>query len=338
VAHSGQTGEADCDQTISLRRNRRDLHQNARLTFRSREALATSLLKGEVTLNAAAAAFNVSAKTARKWLRRYRLHGRAGLYDLSSRPHRSPRQTPTALLDQVLALRRERWTGVRIAQTTRLSPATISRILRRHKLSRARDLQPSVPVVRYEHPHPGDLLHLDTKKLARIIKPGHRLTGDPRDETRHAGWEMLHVAIDDHSRIAFSALFPNERATSTVIFLRQAVAYYARFGIPIRRVLTDNAPCYYSHRFARACRRLGIHHLRTRPYTPRTNGKAERFIQTALREWAYARIYQNSAARQLQLHPWLHEYNWHRPHASLGQSPPISRSGLDGNNVLINHS
>jgi len=314
-----------------------DLHQNARLTLRSREALALSLLQGGVTLNAAAAVFQVSGKTARKWLRRYRCEGRVGLYDRSSRPHHSPRQTPASLRERVLTLRRERWTAVRIAQTTRLSPATISRILRRHKLSRARDLQPTIPVIRYEHPHPGDLLHLDTKKLARIVKPGHRLTGNPRDETRRAGWEMLHVAIDDHSRIAFSALFPNERATSTVSFLRQAVAYYARLGIHIRRVLTDNAPCYYSRHFARACRRLGIRHHRTRPYTPRTNGKAERFIQTALREWAYARLYQNSANRQLHLNPWLHEYNWHRPHASLGQLPPISRSGLEGNNVLINH-
>jgi transposase InsO family protein len=235
-------------------------------------------------------------------------------------------------------LRRQRWTGVRIAQTTGLSRATVSRILRRCKLSRMRDLQPALPIRRYEHPHPGDLLHLDTKKLARIAKPGHRITGDPRDETRGAGWEILHVAIDDHSRIAFSQLYPDERAPSTVAFLRAAVAYYARFGITIRRLLTDNAPCYYSHLFAAACRLLGIRHLRTRPYTPQTNGKAERFIQTALHEWAYARLYQNSAHRSGELEPWLHQYNWHRPHASLGQSPPISRSGLDGNNVLRHHS
>jgi len=315
-----------------------DLHQNARLTFRSREALAKRVLVEKVTLNAAAAAFNVSAKTARKWVRRYQVQGQAGLRDRSSRPRRSPGSTPGALIAQVLTLRRQRWTGVRIAQTTGLSPATVSRILRRHKLSRQRDLEPTVPVRRYEHPHPGDLLHLDTKKLARIAKPGHRLTGNPRDETRGAGWEILHVAIDDHSRIAFSQLHADERASSSVAFLHAAVAYYARFGIRIRRLLTDNAPCYYSHHFAAACRQLGIRHRRTRPYTPRTNGKAERFIQTALREWAYARLYQHSAERQFELAPWLHDYNWHRPHASLGQSPPISRAGLDGNNVLINHS
>ncbi len=271
-----------------------DLHQNARLTFRSREALAKTVIVEKVTLNAAAAAFNVSPKTARKWLRRYQAQQRTGLYDRSSRPRRSPRRTPADLAHQVLVLRRQRWTGVRIAQTTGLSRATVSRILRRHKLSRMRDLQPALPIRRYEHPHPGDLLHLDTKKLARIAKPGHRLTGDPRDETRGAGWEILHVAIDDHSRIAFSQLYPDERALSTVAFLRAAVAYYARFGITIRRLLTDNAPCYYSHLFAAACRQLGIRHLRTRPYTPQTNGKAERFIQTALGTWLLSIFSPNS--------------------------------------------
>jgi transposase InsO family protein len=315
-----------------------DLHQNARLTPRSREALALKVVVEKVTLNAAAAAVNVSARTARKWLRRYQQHGRHGLYDRSSRPRRSPRRTQAEAADQVLAFRRQRWTGVRIAQATGLSRATVSRILRRHKLSRIRDLEPAVPIVRYEHPHPGDLLHLDIKKLARIAKPGHRLTGNPRDETRGAGWELVHVAIDDHSRIAFSDFQPDERAHSTVAFFRAAVAHYARLGITIRRVLTDNAPCYYSRLFADACRQLRIRHLRTRPYTPRTNGKAERFIQTALREWAYARVYQNSDERRLQLQPWVHDYNWHRPHASLGQSPPMSRSGLDGNNVLRHHS
>jgi transposase InsO family protein len=314
-----------------------DLHQNARLTLYSREALAQKVIAEKVTLNAAAAAFNVSAKTARKWVRRYQAEQRAGLYDRSSRPHHSPRRTSPEVVEQVLNLRRQRWTGVRIAQSTALSRPTVSRILRHHQLNRMRDLEPVVPVRRYEHPHPGDLLHLDTKKLARIHKPGHRLTGDPRDETRGAGWEILHVAIDDHSRIAFSQFQPDERAASTVDFLRAAVAYYAHLGIRIRRVLTDNAPCYYSDRFASACQQLGIRHLRTQAYTPRTNGKAERFIQTVLREWAYARIYQHSAERQAELEPWLHDYNWHRPHASLGQSPPISRSGLEGNNLLRHH-
>jgi transposase InsO family protein len=263
-------------------------------------------------------------------VRRFQAAGRAGLFDRSSRPLRSPRQTGATLVEQILALRRLRWTAVRIAQTTGCSPATISRILRRHKLSRVRDLQPLVPVRRYEHPHPGDLLHLDTKKLARIVKPGHRLTGNPRDETRHAGWEVLHLAIDDHSRIAFSALHPNERAHCAVAFLHDAVAYYARLGITIRRVLTDNAPCYYSRHFALACRQLGIRHLRTRPYTPRTNGKAERFIQTALREWAYLRLYQNSAERQSELQPWMHQYNWHRPHLVWASHHPSAAPASTG--------
>jgi transposase InsO family protein len=199
-------------------------------------------------------------------------------------------------------------------------------------------LEPAVPIVRYEHAAPGDLLHIDIKKLARIHKPGHRMTGNPQDETRHAGWEFLYVAIDDHSRIAFTAMLPNEQAVSSSDFLRQAVDYFARLGIRIRRVMTDNGPCFCSVLFAQACRQLQIKHIRTRIYTPRTNGKAERFIQTAIREWAYARIYQNSAERFRHLAPWVHQYNWHRPHTSLHQKTPISRSRLDVNNLLTLHS
>ena len=250
-----------------------DLHQNARLTLHSREALAQAVLSQQLTWNAAAAAFRVSCKTARKWVRRYQDQGRTGLCDRSSRPHRSPRQIPSEAAEQVLGLRRQRWTGVRIAQTTGLCRATVSRILRRHRLSRARDLEPSLPVRRYEHPHPGDLLHLDTKKLARIAKPGHRLTGDPRDETRGAGWEMLHVAIDDHSRIAFSRLFPDERAASTVAFLRAAVAYYAASASASAASSPTMPPATNSRLFAAACRHLGIRHLRTRPYTPAPTAK-----------------------------------------------------------------
>jgi len=314
-----------------------DIHKNARLVPILRQELGQRVLQQGLTLKQAAACFNVSANTAGKWVRRYRQLGVDGMQDRSSRPHRLRSPTAPERVAQVEALRRQRWTGVRIAQATGLSRATVSRILVRLKLNKARMLEPAPPIVRYEHPAPGDLLHIDIKKLARIRKPGHRLTGDPRDETRGAGWEMLHVAIDDHSRIAFSQFQPDERAASTVAFLRAAVAYYARLGIRIRRVLTDNAPCYYSDLFAATCQELGIRHLRTRPYTPRTNGKAERFIQTALREWAYARIYQHSAERRAELEPWLHDYNWHRPHASLGQLPPVSRSGLEGNNLLRHH-
>ena len=314
-----------------------DYHHNARLTIHSREQLARKVLQGELTLNSAAAEFKVSRQTASKWLRRFRQGGPDALCDRSSRPHHSPRRICSEKAAFVEQLRRQRWTGVRIAQTTSLSRATISRILTRLHLNTARSLEPVIPIVRYEHPSPGDLLHIDIKKLARIHKPGHRLTGDPRDETRSAGWEFLYVAVDDHSRIAFTALLPDERAVSASRFLRQAVAYFARLGITVRRVITDNGPCFCSRRFVANCRRLKIKPIRTRFYTPRTNGKAERFIQTAIREWAYARLYQNSAERLAHLEPWVHTYNWHRPHASLNQSPPISRSGLDVNNLLRHH-
>jgi transposase InsO family protein len=289
-------------------------------------------------LAAAAAAANVSAKTAAKWVRRYRERGAAGLVDRSCRPHRLYRPTRPERVELVETLRRQRWTGLRIGQQTGLSRATVSRVLRRLKLSRMRDLEPRLPVHRYEHLRPGDMLHLDIKKLGRIVKPGHRVTGNLADRTRGVGWEYVHVAIDDHSRIAFAAIFPDETTASTAAFLAQALAYYARLGIRFRVLLTDNGPAYRSHAFARLCRRMGLHHRFTRPYTPRTNGKAERFIRTALQEWAYARTYQNSDQRREHLQIWLHEYNWHRPHTSLGQKTPITRAGLDRNNLLTLHT
>ena len=315
-----------------------DCHQNARLTLRSRELLIRRVVEERYTLKQAAACFSVSAKTAAKWVRRYREQGPEGLRDRSSRPHRLRRPTPPEQITLVEQLRRQRWTGLRIAQQTGLSRATVSRILRRLQLSRIRDLEPKLPVQRYEHAHPGDLLHLDIKKLGRIARPSHRVTGDRRDRVAGIGWEYLHVAIDDHSRIAFSAIYPDEKRSSVLAFLAAALDYYARFGIRFRALLTDNGPAYRSRAFARACRTLGLKHRFTRPYTPRTNGKAERFIQTALREWAYARTYQNSSERSQELRPWLHQYNWHRPHGSLGWSPPVSRSALDRNNLLRLHT
>jgi transposase InsO family protein len=315
-----------------------DCHQNARLTMRSREQLAGKVLLEGCTLKQAAACFSVSAKTAAKWVRRYSEEGLAGLRDRSSRPHRLHRPTSAELVERVELLRRQRWTGLRIARQTGLSRATVSRILRRLKLSRIRDLEPKLPVQRYEHPHPGDLLHLDIKKLGRIARPSHRVTGNRRDSVSGIGWEYLHVAIDDHSRIAFSDLYADEKRSSVLAFLAATLDYYARFGIRFRALLTDNGPAYRSREFAQACRALGLKHRFTRPYTPRTNGKAERFIQTALREWAYARTYQNSDERSQELRPWLHQYNWHRPHGSLGWSPPVSRSALDRNNLLSLHS
>ena len=314
-----------------------DYHHHARLTIYSREQLARKVLEGRRSLVEVALEYGLSRQTAGKWVRRFREEDKAGLADRHSRPHRSPRRTSPELVEQVAALRRQRWTGVRIAQTTGLSRATVSRILVRLKLNKIRMLEPQKPVERYERAAAGDLLHIDIKKLARIHKPGHRITGNPQDETRGAGWEFLYVAVDDHSRMAYVAMMPNEKAVSAAEFLSHAVAWFARHGITIHRVMTDNGPCFCSDRFRDTCRSFNLRHIRTRIYTPQTNGKAERFIQTAIREWAYARLYQHSQERNQQLFGWIHDYNWHRPHASLNQLPPISRSGLDVNNLLRHH-
>jgi transposase InsO family protein len=314
-----------------------DYHQNARLTIHSREQLAKIVMGRGCTLKAAAAAFNVSSKTASKWARRYREHGMAGLKDRSSRPLQSPRKTRSSLLERVLALRRMRWNGWRIAGELHLSRATVSRILRRAGLNRLRSLDPPPPVIRYEHKRPGDLIHFDIKRLACIIKPGHRVHGDRTRETRGAGYEYLHIAIDDHSRISFAAILPDQTHQSAIRFFLMTRAHYARFGFSIRRVLTDNGSCYRHWLFRKTLWTQHVKHRFTRIYTPRTNGKAERFIQTALREWAYARSYLNSLQRHQQLDPWLHDYNFHRPHASLNLNTPASRSGLNRNNLLSLH-
>jgi transposase InsO family protein len=315
-----------------------DYHHHAKQTVSGREYLAKSVLQGRLSLREAAAECRLSRQTAAKWVRRYRDEGVSGLVDRSCRPLRSPRQTPDELVARVESLRRLRWTGVRIALEVHLGAATVSRILRRLRLSRVRDLEPRPPVIRYEHSAPGDLLHFDIKRLVRIQRPSHRVTGDRRDGVKGIGAEFLHIAIDDHSRIAFTAMYPDQTESSSTHFLYSAIAWYARLGIGIRRVLTDNGPCYTAQNFRQACQQLGIQPRRTRPYTPRTNGKAERFIQTAIREWAYARTYQNSQERTKALLSFNHQYNWHRPHASLKQKPPISRAPLDDNNLLMHHT
>jgi len=307
-----------------------DLHQNARLTFRSRETLANQVMIEKVTLKAAAAAFKVSRKTAAKWVHRYRTLGLPGLRDRSSRPLHSPRRTSSELIAQVIGLRRQLRPAYHIAQATGLSPATVSRILQRAQLNRWRHLHPAPPDVRYEHPAPGDLLHLDIKGMTRYQQVSIRGDGRRRGRPQFAGWQALHVAIDDHSRLAFSRMLPNQQSQTAIAFLRAALAFYAQHGISIRRLLTDNGSCYRSRHFRAACLQLGIQHRFTRPYTPRTNGKAERFIQTALREWAYVRHYLNSEERDQHLSPWLEHYNFHRPHASLGYAPPISRAAPAG--------
>jgi len=285
-----------------------------------------------------AAELGVSVRTVRKWLKRFQAEGPDGLLDRSSRPRRSPRAIVRELALAVLALRRQRLTLISIAAQLQLSRSTVARICARAGLNRLARLEPAPPVRRYERAEPGELLHLDTKKLGRITRVGHRITGDRRDTTRHAGWEFVHVAIDDQSRISYAQILSDEQGPSAAMFLRLAVSYYAAIGIVIREVLTDNGSCYRSEAFEQACRELGLIHRYTRPYTPRTNGKAERFIQTALREWAYARAYGSSEQRARDLPRWLHAYNWHRPHMSLAGQPPMLKLGLNRNNLLRLHS
>ena len=314
-----------------------DYHKNARLTVHSRAQLGKSVVEGGLNYAQAAARFHVSPKTAAKWACRYREKGIADLADRSSRPHCCPRSTPSPLQEKVLALRRLRHNGWRIAHALGLSRPTVSRILRRNGMNRLASLDPPPPVVRYEHKHPGSLIHFDIKRLARIVKPGHRVHGDRTQGTRGAGYEYLHIAIDDHSRISFAAILPDQTRQSALRFFFMARAYYSRFGFSIKRVLTDNGPCYRDRTFQQILARQHIKQRFTRPYTPRTNGKAERFIQTALREWAYARTYQTSLERNEQLDPWLHDYNFHRQHASLNQNTPASRARLNRNNLLSLH-
>src|SRR6478736_6103257 len=317
--------------------DRMNIHKNARLTRHGRELIARQIESGQ-TPEAAARAAGVCPRTARKWHARYLAEGVEGLKDRSSRPHRLREPTPTAIVEQVEALRRQRWTGKQIAAELNISPATVSRILKRLGLNRLQALEPAEPVRRYEREHPGELIHIDIKKLGRFERVGHRITGSPQQgKSRGAGWEFVHVCIDDASRIAFSQILPDENKGSAVAFLTAAVAYYASLGVTLARVMTDNGSCYRSAAFRNVCHGLGLRHIRTRPYTPRTNGKAERFIQTALREWAYAKAYQRSDHRGAELPLWLHRYNWHRPHGSIGAKPPISRLGLTENNLLRLH-
>jgi transposase InsO family protein len=315
-----------------------NIHKNARLTPIGRERLVQAVLSGQ-TPEAAAHAAGVCPRTARKWIARFKAEGRAGLMDRSSRPKRLYRPTPAAIVEQVEALRRQRFTGKQIATELAVSPATVSRILRRLGLNRMRDLEPAEPVRRYERAHPGEMIHIDIKKLGRFEKVGHRITGDRtgQSNSRGVGWEFVHVCIDDASRVAFSQIFPDEKAVSAIAFLRAVVAYYKSLGITVIRVMTDNGSCYKAFAFRDACRQLGLKHIRTKPYTPKTNGKAERFIQTALREWAYAQAYPTSERRAEELPIWLHRYNWHRPHGGIKSKTPISRLGLSEDNLLRLH-
>ena len=315
-----------------------DVHKNARLTYARRLEMARDVVDRGVPLARASDRYAVSVPTVRKWARRYRAEGEAGLMDRSSRPHGSPRRLPDTHRAAMVELRRRRLTHGRIARSIGVSARSVGRHLARVGLSRLADLEPSEPVVRYEHAHPGDLVHIDTKKLGRIERMGHRITGDPRDNTNGAGWEFLFVAIDDHARFGFTQMKPNERKDCAGAFLKAMVARFAQFGIKVRRVLTDNGSAFRSKHFAAVCRMLRIKHSFTRPYRPQTNGKAERFIQSALREWAYGIAYQHSSDRTAMLSRWIHHYNWHRPHAGIGGLAPASRLPQARNNLLTLHT
>jgi transposase InsO family protein len=317
-----------------------NIHKNARLTPLRREEMALAVLGGRMSKAEAACVYGVTSKIVSRWVERHKTGGRAAMADRSSRPKGIPKQIDQALADRIIALRRQRLTGKHIAMQTGVSPATVSRVLKRAGLSRMKDIEPAEPVIRYEYSKPGGLIHLDIKRLGRFERVGHRITGDRtgQSNSRGVGWEYVHVCIDDASRIAFTDIFPDEKAISAIVFLKAAVAYYESLGIRVTQVMTDNGSCYKAKDFAKACKALGLKHIRTKPYTPRTNGKAERFIQTALREWAYARAYPSSDNRKSHLPTWTHMYNWHRPHGGINSKPPISRLGLSEDNLLRLHN
>jgi transposase InsO family protein len=323
-----------------------NVHKNARLTPHSRAELVRRVLDEGQPAVVVAEDMGISERTVRKWVARYRAEGAGGLLDRSSRPHRLHKPTPAHIAAQIEALRRRRFTGKQIAKETGVSSVTVSRVLRRLGLSRLRDLEPAAPIRRYEREHPGELIHIDIKKLGRFEQVGHRITGDRTGQSSNLrktkrggpGWEYVHVCIDDASRVGFSQIKPDEKASSAVPFLKAAVAYYAGLGVKVERVMTDNGSCYRAHAFREACKDMGLRHIRTKPYTPKTNGKAERFIKTALGEWAYAKAYHTSDERAAELPVWMHRYNWHRPHGGIKCQTPISRLGLGRNNLLKLHT
>jgi transposase InsO family protein len=309
-----------------------DIHKNARLTPASRALLVKRVIDEAWTVAEASTAAGVSERTGWKWLHRYRTEGFEGLHDRSSRPHRC-RRTGASRRRRIVRLRRARLTCRKIATLVRRSRSTVARIVKTAGLSRLRLLDaPPPPVVRYEYGHAGGLLHLDTKKLARIDGLGHRITGSRRGQKRGRGYEVAHVCIDDASRVAYVEILDDEQGPAAAGFFRRALAWFAARGITVERVMTDNGSCYRSRHFADVCGAASVRHIRTRPYTPRTNGKAERLIQTLLREWAYRYPFRSSTERQRLLAPYLHFYNHHRMHSALAGQPPISRLTL--NNVV----
>jgi transposase InsO family protein len=303
-----------------------NVHKNARLTPQGRALLVQRIRTAGWRVADAAAAAGISERTAFRWLARHRAGGEFALQDRSSAPARCPHRTSADTVTAIERLRRQRLSGPQIARQLGLPRSTVGAILRRCGLGKLTALEPKPDIIRYQREHPGELIHLDIKKLGRIDGVGHRITGERKGQSnkRGTGWEYLHVAIDDASRLAYSEILPNERKDSAIGFTRRALAWFKRFGISVARIMTDNGAAYKSFAYRDLLEGLGIRHKRTRPYTPRTNGKAERFIQTSLREWAYANAYHSSTARTAALSPWLASYNTTRHHSGLGGQPPFT--------------
>jgi transposase InsO family protein len=316
-----------------------NIHKNARTTPHSRLLMVRRVLDEQQPARRVAAELGISERTVRKWLARWRAGGEPALNDRSSAPARSPSRLPREITDAIERLRRQRLTGPQIARRLGQPIATVGLVLRRLGLGRLAALEPRPPAVRYQRERPGELIHIDTKKLGKIAGIGHRITGRRSGMiNRHhgIGWEALHVAIDDASRLSYSEILPDERKASATAFLGRTLAWFARHGVTVERVMTDNGSAYRSHAFRHACAAAGLRHLCTKPYTPRTNGKAERFIQTVMRACAYARPFACSQDRAAALPRWLHLYNVHRPHAALAGRPPITRLAM--HNLLGNDS
>ena len=312
-----------------------NVHKNARLTPIGRAVMISRIEDEGWPVARAAEAAGLSRRTASKWLGRQRSGGERRLHDRGSAPLRCPRKTPADLTARILALRHQRMTGPAIARTLGLARSTVGLILRRLGLGKLSALDAKVPIVRYERAAPGEMIHLDIKKLGKFNVEGHRVTGDRQaGGSRKAGWDFLHVCVDDASRLAYTEVLPSEGQVDTTAFLERAIAWLGRHGVAVQRVMTDNGSAYRSKLFAKALRTAGARHVRTRPYTPRTNGKAERFIQTSLREWAYGRPYACSDDRAKAIRPWTDSYNLARPHSGIKGLTPWQRV----NNLLGNDS
>jgi transposase InsO family protein len=314
------------------------LHGNAPFGPKGRATMVRRVTEQHWSLTEAAEAAGVSERTAGKWVKRYREEGEAGLWDRSSAPFSVPNRTPEDRVEAIAALRRLRMTGPEIAECLGMALSTVSAVLSRIGLGKLNRLEPPEPPNRYERQAPGELIHIDVKKLVRIRDgAGHRMTGKRTKQARGAGWEFVHVCVDDATRLAYVEVLGDEKAKTAIGFLRRALAFYAAHGIEVERLMTDNGSAYRSIAHAVACRALGIRHIRTRPYRPRTNGKAERFIRTMLGGWAYGAIYRDSAQRTAALSGWLEFYNWRRPHGSLAHKPPGTRLA-ELNNVAGTYS